>query len=259
MIETRTLRMDSHGRNPRGMSLVELLSAIFIMTFVGAAITELCASQNIVAFRSVGKMSGIINARRAIALFDRDVRIANSFPNSFTPTVNIPAENSVANWIVPSPSYVADYQTLILTQPVFDANGYASSSKTIIYKILADKRTPGKGLFVMQKKDFSNSDEPQTILTGIVGPISAQDTTDSISGTPPPRVFKPLIRLAELYGSTGIPSSAYPGAVLPSSLTKGVQITLEVFESATQVQSSTPKSIAFAREVYARGNYAVSP
>lgn len=242
------------------MSLIELLSAILIMSFVGVAITELCAAQNIVAFRTVGKMDGIVNARRAIALFDKDVRLAKSIPNSFTPSSNIPGDNSVATWSAPSPSYSADYQTLILSQPIFDQDGYVSTdTKTIIYKILPDKRNPGKGLFVLQKKDFSNNGEPQTILTGIVGPINPSDVTDPIANTPPPKVFRPLIKLAEFYRSSGIPSSFYPPTTVPSSLTKGSQVTLEIFDTASQSQSASPKSIAFSREVYSRGNYAGTP
>lgn len=247
-------------RHQKGMSLIELLSAILIMSFVGVAITELCAAHNVVAFRTVGKMDGIVNARRAIAQFDRDVRLAKSFPSSFTPTANIPGDNSVATWNVPSPSYLADYQTLILNQPIFDQNGYVSTNtKTIVYKILPDKRNTGKGLFVLQKKDFSISGDPQTILTGIVGPVNPTDTIDSIANTPSPKVFKPLIKLAEYYQSAGIPSNFYPPNMVPSSITKGAQVTLEIFDTASQSQNSSPKSIAFSREVYSRGNYGSLP
>lgn len=247
-------------RAQSGMSLIELLSAILIMSFVGVAITELCGAHNIVAFRTLGKMDGIVNARRAIALFDRDIRLAKSIPSSFSPTANIPGENAVATWGAPSPSYVSDYQTLILTQPVFDQSGYLSTeSKTIVYKILPDKRKAGKGLFVLQRKDFSTTAEPQTILTGIVGPINPSDITDSIANTPSPKVFKPLIRLAEYYKSSGIPSKYYPPTSIPSSLTKGAQVTLEIFDTVSESQNGTPKSIAFSREVYTRGNYAAFP
>lgn len=247
-------------RHSFGMSLIELLSAILIMSFVGVAITELCAAHNIVAFRTVGKMDGIVNARRAIALFDYDVRLAKAVPSSYTPAANIPGDNSVATWNAPAPNYVADYQTLILTQPIFDQNGYVSTeTKTVIYKILPDKRDPGKGLFVLQKKDFSVGGDPQTILTGIVGPINPSDVPDSIANTPPPKVFKPLIKLAEFYRSAGIPSNYYPPTSVPSALTKGAQVTLEIFDTASQSQSATPKSIAFSREVYTRGNYAAIP
>lgn len=246
------------SRTCAGMSLIEMLSAMFIMTFVGAAITDLCVSQNVVAYRATSKLNGIVNSRRAIAMFDHDIRMASSFPSTYTPSSAAPGDNSVATWPTPSPSYVVNEQTLIVEEPDFASDGYPKEqNKTVIYKVLPDKRTPGKGLFVLQKMDFSiPNSEPQTILTGIVGPINQNVPNDPVSSTPPPMVFGRLNRLTPLYISKGV----VPETFNLDALTHGVSCCLEVFDNSGSSQSmNTPKTIAFKREIYARGNYAVNP
>lgn len=245
---------DTRNKNrSAGMSLIEMVTALFIMTFIAAAMTELCVSHNVVAFRTFGKLDALTKARRVMAMMDQDVRTASFFPNNFVPTANIPAANSVADWPPPLPGYAADSQTIILQIPKFESNFPTGEQKIIVYKILPDKREIGKGQFVLQKKDFSNNSEPQTLLTGIVGPINPSNNVDPVALTPKPEVFSRISRTAPLYSSTGISSFQFP------SLTKGIACNFEVHDAASGRKDLLPKSIAFRREIYARGNYAVSP
>ena len=236
------------------MTLLEMLSAMFIMAFVGAAMTELCVSHNVVAFRTTGRVDGVIKARRALALIDHDIRAASVFLSTFEPTSSPPGDNAIATWQIPTPSYIASAQTLIVQEPDFAFDGYPKPApKTVVYKILADKRKPGLGQFVLQRKDFSIIGEPQTILTGIIGPINPSDTVDSIAQTPPPVVFGVISRLTPLYFTKGTFSFGN------AALIRGITCNLEVYEESTIQRNATAKSLAFRREVYARGNYAANP
>ena len=243
-------------RAAHGMSMVEMLSAMFIMAFVGAAITELCASQNLIAFRTTSRVDGVIKARRAMVTLDKDIRAGNVFLQSYTPATFAPADNSVATW--PSPPYFADTHTLIIQRPDFgvsdDALYPAATPKVVVYKVLADKRNPGLARFVLQRAVFSTTtSDPQTILTGIVGPVNPLDPSDSIAQTPVPKVFGPIHRMMPLYSSKGTTNFS------PSSLVRGIACNFEIYESSSAQSATIPKTIGFRKEVYARGNYAINP
>ncbi len=240
-------------RKNRAMSLIEMVTALFIMTFVAAAMTELCVSNNVVAFRTFSRLDGLIKTRRAMTAIDKDIRMASFFPNSYAPTGGYPGDNGIAVWPIPTPSYITSNQTLIVQVPEFDANDYPTGqNKTVVYCVLADKRAPGKGQFVLQRKDFSNSSEPQTILTGIVGPIDSISSSDPVALTPPPVVFTRLTRTAPLYSTSGTSDN------ILASLTNGIACCLEIHEANSSREDLTPKTIAIRREIYARGNYSVN-
>jgi len=236
--------------------MVEMLSAMFIMAFVGAAITELCVSHNLVAFRTTSRADGVIKARRAMITLDKDIRAGNAFLHSYTPTTSPPGDNSVATW--PSPPYVADTHTLIIQRPDFgvadDALYPSATSKVVVYKVLADKRNPGLARFVIQRAVFSaTTSDPQTILTGLVGPVNPIEQSDPIAQTPVPKVFGPIHRMTPLYISKGTTNFS------PSSLIRGITCDFEIYESSGTQSATTPKTLGFRKEVYARGNYAINP
>ncbi|MCW5823249.1 MAG: prepilin-type N-terminal cleavage/methylation domain-containing protein [Cyanobacteria bacterium TGS_CYA1] len=183
-----------------------------------------------------------------------------------------PIETSNTVW--PPRPYYLDEQTLIFQVPVFDnsysypelADGQPPASSngkwdvdTYVYKVLADKNKPGKGQFVLQKTIFKGnhssnpsfvppiaSNNPQTVMTGIVGPVDPNAATDPIANTPPPLVFSYLIDADHRVGK--------PTALETANI-RGVSVTVELFNNdASARKDYTPSTLAICSEFFKRGN-----
>ncbi len=182
-----------------------------------------------------------------------------------------PAETANATW--PPRPYYLDEQTLIFQVPIFTSNGYPdladgqppdlSNGKwdvdTYVYKVLADKNKPGTGQFVLQKTIFPGnhannpgytppiaSNNPQTVMTGIVGPVDPNAPVDPVANTPPPMVFEYLSNANTRVGK--------PDPIQTSSI-RGVAITVELFCNETSSRKDyTPATLALNSEFYKRGN-----
>lgn len=300
-------------RKKKGISLVEMLSTIFIMAFVGAAITEICVTQNAVAFRTYNKIEALTNGRRVASAVERDVHNAlqigdrqgitkYTFPSGgisnpysttgpsvgsgITQFFGFPGATSNTNW--PPPPYSLDPQTLILQVPILTSDSIPGSTTndffgfptknsfgsdwnvdTYVYKVLADTSRPGTGQFVLQKAVFPGvnstsqilSNNPETLLTGIIGPIDPTQAPDPTAGTPAPLVFQFISKSHPLFLGNGssnafvIPSSTQPETVDLA----GIVCTFEIYSDADSKRKDyVPRSFAVRNEMYLRGNY-VSP
>lgn len=287
-------------RDRAGMTLIEMISALFIMSFVAAAITGLAVSQNVVAFRTYSKMDSLTNARRALSQIEKDIRMArivgdqfgslsdcNQFPSTQNPLYSTsgapiitsfsgyPQTTSNSQWA--SPPYFLNAQTLIVQVPIFQADGIPAKSSTTgtwnvdtyVYQIVADQSKPKSGQFVLQKALFPGehqepyiptvaSNSPQTLLTGIVGPIDPSTAVDSTAGVPTPKVFSFISRLNPLYTSAIPPTNDPLSYEAPN--VNGIGITFEVHSSiASNRKDLIPKSVAIHKEVFLRGNYGSTP
>jgi prepilin-type N-terminal cleavage/methylation domain-containing protein len=142
-----------HSKN--GFSLIEMLMGMFIMSFVAAAIAEIATMQNVVFFKTYGKLDNIVAARRAASDIEQAIHMArfigdqfgewppsvgsHSGPNYFpgggpvdpyalsgpndsliTGFAGFPSTTSISTW--PAPPYSLSQQTLIVQVPVFSAS-----------------------------------------------------------------------------------------------------------------------------------------
>jgi hypothetical protein len=200
---------------------------------------------------------------------------------------------STGNTTWPAVPYSLDPQTLILQVPVYTydptllpnyvplyptktQNGFWNVD-TYVYKVLADTTQPGKGQFIIQKAVFPGdhttptdvmplpaipSNQPQTLVSGVIGPIDPSQAPDPVAGTPPPKVFSYLSRQSPIYQSgTPIPNASHT-QVTASDVPNinGVGITMEIFSaSASQREDLVPQSLAFHNEFYLKGNYTSTP
>ena len=303
----RARQISKYSRGMRGISLIEMLSTIFIMSFAAAAITEVCVTQNVVAFRTFNKIESLTNSRRVASVMERDVHNArfigdqfgsnqNTFPgggsdnpylisgpsatSGITNFLGFPGSTNQSVW--PSPAYMLNGQTLILQIPVFTLDGFPTKANTpgqtywnvdtYVYKILADTANAGTGQFLMQKTCFPGvhipgtdqpappiaSNTPQTILTGIVGPVDLTASADPVAGTPPPKVFQFLTKQYPIfYANSATIAQSFISAPQTSDPLNinGVALTLEVFSDANSKRPDfVPKTLAFRQEFYLRGN-----
>jgi len=297
-------------RSATGMSLIEVLSAMFIMSFVAAAMCEIAFTQNVVAFRSFNRSTGLMEANRFQAQLEHEIHMArfigsqygngsnapgnlngaNSFPVSQDPYygsgsppagfLGYPASTSNSVWPSP-PNYSLSPQTLIIQVPIFDQDGFPTGDgyglwnvDTYVYQILADSTKPGLGQFVMQKTVFPGvhtgtfannappypSNDPQTVVNGIVGPINPLGPADPTAGTPKPSVFGFFTGSAPTYVgnpnpilSTPLPSQA--NNLNGSGGINGVSVNMEIF-SGGKGQSSAliPQTVPLHCEYFARSN-----
>ncbi len=291
-------------RSRSGLSIIEILSAMFVMSFVAAAMCEVAIVQNAVAFRAYGKIESLTSARRLAPTIEREVHMArfigdqfgsgalngpNTFPSANNPEytqsgssvvgfLGYPSTTTNSAW--PLPPYTLDQQTLIIQIPVFTSDGFPTPSSipgkwnvdTIVYKVLADQSKPGLGQFILQKAVFAgdhsvpgyqpaptiSSNSPQTIVTGIVGPIDPSATPDSTAGVPPPKVFSYFNKLAPAFQSN---FQQYPvPSFADTSNINGVATNLEIFSTASTARADlTAKTVAFRTETYMRSNYTSTP
>ncbi len=278
-------------RGEGGVSLIEAVFVVFITGLLTAAVLGTAAIQNATNFRAFNKMSALIAARRIESVIEKEIHMAKFFgdqwgdPNSSDPVdkpnvfpctsnpygfTNFPTDNGNAEWT--ANPYVLDEQTLIIQTPIFDANGYATQKNgywnvdTYVYKVLADKSKPGSGQFVMQKALFPgdhpagysppiSQDHPQTVLTGIVGPINPSDAVDSTAGVPLPAVFSYYLKNSPTWSTTSYELSNPPPNAYQTSLINGVVLNLELFSNENSSRKDyTPKTVAFRSEFYKRTN-----
>jgi hypothetical protein len=297
-------------RTANGMSLIEMLSAIFIMSFVAAAMCEVALVQNSVAFRVYGKIEGLTSARRLAPTIEREVHMArfigdqfgsglingpNTFPSAGNPEYSqssssvagfqgYPSTTSNTSW--PLRPYTLDQQTLIIQVPIFTTDGFPTKSSiagkwnvdTIVYKVLADQSKPGLGQFVLQKAIFAGehlagyqpapgipSNQPETIVTGIVGPIDPSGTPDPTAGVPTPKVFSYFNKLYPAYQTTfqqyPLPGAVPPGVVNAADIPNinGVATNMEITGTAAARKDLTAKTVAFRTETYVRSNFTSTP
>lgn len=204
-------------------------------------------------------------------------RPGNSPPQAFK---GWPTSTGRSTW--PNPPYMLNGQTLILQIPIrgSGANGGMNgipqidsarnkyAVDTYVYKVLADNLNPGKGMFVIERAYFPGprtnlcnaadsiaSNQPQTVLTGIVGPIDLSLPTDPIAGTAPPQIFTylvPTLPNPPIYNTTTPEvDPKFNSFDLPYS---GVGISCEIVDSSSTNIKVTNKSTAIRNEFYKRSS-----
>lgn len=207
-------------RTNKGTSLIEMLSALFITTFIGAIMCEIAVTQNVVALKTYNKIDALVSARRFFPSLEKEIHMARLVTGSS--------------------------QTLNIQIPTFDSSGFplGTSSKdlwilrTISYQVVADPDTSNSrhGQFVLQRTDENGN--VKTVTTGIVGPINPSDTADPIAQIPVPSVFQ--------YYST-------------SKSLNGVSVTMEIAPSNMERSDLSNKSLAFRTIFKARSNFGSAP
>ncbi|HEY9731285.1 MAG TPA: prepilin-type N-terminal cleavage/methylation domain-containing protein [Drouetiella sp.] len=223
-------------RNQSGMSLIEMLSTLFITAFIGAIMTEIAVTQNVVSLKASTKMDSLVAARRFFSSFEHDVHMARSFV-SITPT------------------------SLQLETPVYATSGaqvglpQMSSSQwlinTVTYSLIADTDPTRTGQYMLQKTVVSPSSTTTTILvSGIVGPMDPANTTT-------PKIFR---YYRQTSAGTTLIDAPTAGFTNPLDMTQiaGARMTVEIAPENSARSDATTRSFAFASDVFSRTNV-ISP
>ncbi len=141
----------------RGMSLIEMMAACLVISFVGAAIAGLMMLNGISEIKMSNKVDGLNAARTALERVARDIRMARNVGDMYGQVFKIgtdqnngpiygfagandfPSQSGSQNLLYPNyvtpPSgwpwggqpYTLSEQTLILQIPVFDSNGFPTA------------------------------------------------------------------------------------------------------------------------------------
>lgn len=223
-------------RSQQGMSLIEMLSTLFITAFIGAIMTEIAVTQNIVSLKTSNRMDSLIAARRFFTGFQRDVHMARLFASA-TPT------------------------SFSIYTPEFSTSGtqvglpLQSNSKwltdLVSYSVAADTDPSRTGEFVLQKQALIPSTGTSVTTTrlasGVVGPMDPASTTT-------PKLFRYYLKSSpgdppELVDA---PSTGFTNFELSQIV--GVRVTVEVAPNTSVRTDTSSRSIAFASDVFARTN-----
>jgi len=207
-------------RTQQGTSLIEMLSALFITSFIGAIMCEMAVTQNIVALKTYNKIDTLVSARRFFPALEKEIHMARFITGSD--------------------------QTLNLQIPTFDAAGFPLGTsikdlwllRTISYQVVADPDTSSArhGQFIMQRVDENGN--VKTVTTGIVGPINPANPADPVAQTPLPSVFQ--------FYST-------------SKSINGVVVTMEIAPNNMVRSDMSNKSLAFSSAFKTRSNLGSAP
>lgn len=190
---------------------------------------------------------------------------SDAFPSNRNPCYGA-GQTPTGGWPWQGPPYRMNNTTLIVQTPIFGSTGYptsvpggggspASASaqdnvETHIYKVLPDPdqlRNPGQYILQMSRiggypvagyNPASVSSVPQTILTGIVGPMDSGGQ---------PKIFQYLDKT----DASGTPQDSFadPGAI-PNCT--GVIVNLEVMKQLEG--SKRPSALGLKTEVFLRNN-----
>lgn len=178
------------SRSSKGLSLIEMLTAVMLTGFIAAATCDMLAALSIVSLKSDYQLTSTLQCKRVLDLLGQQIRSAQSLTISDEPS-----------------------QKLVLNIPVVGIrNGLnniplmhdgSSVMDVFTYTIVPDADRPGTGEYILQRtctcapsewrtdgaQCLLSNGQIQVLMKGIVGP---QDLTLSIDGTTSnyrPRVF----------------------------------------------------------------------
>lgn len=190
---------------------------------------------------------------------------SDAFPANRNPCYGS-GQTPIGGWPWTGPPYQLNNTTMIVQTPIFGASGYPTSVpsgsgnpalpsaqdnvETHIYKVIPDPdqlRNPGQ--FILQMSKIAGfptagynpaviSSAPQTILTGIVGPMDSQGQ---------PKIFQYLDKT----DASGTPQDTFadPGTVANCT---GVIVNLEVMKQLEGARR--PAALGLKTEVFLRNN-----
>ncbi len=230
-------------RSCKGTSLIEMLSALFITSFIGVVMCEIAVTQNVVAFKTNNKIDSLIAAKRFFPQLEREIHMARSFVYSTAPIFSCTPTDLYLT--VPN-KFDAD------GAPTVSAAGWGWAVALVHYSIIKDINRPGQ--YQLRRTELVNGVDtnPTIILSGIVGP----DATETAS----PQVFKYFYSNPSTYsfGPTLLsPSSSAqnsPQNTADNSQIVGVRVTLEVTGDLSARAELNSRSFAFASDLFTRSN-----
>jgi prepilin-type N-terminal cleavage/methylation domain-containing protein len=275
-------RMKPRRRSMRGMSLLEMLAAMTIMSIAGAGIAGLLMLNGMTTNRLSNKVESLNSSRLVIERIGKDVRMARNIGDVFgTLNTDVVPNITEGSDYFPSPQnpqvftavggwpwgYSAmtpmklSSNTLIVQVPVFDANGFPTG----IGKGVGTPPTqsPQDNVDTYVYRVVTDTDEPGTWkleVAGFAGPGSSMQ----LKANPPTTILRGIV--GPIDPNTGIPGpfnyisrdkegDAYPSPVgfggLNANLT-GVSLSFEM--KATSATAIAPSTVAIKSEVYMRNN-----
>lgn len=202
-------------RTQRGMSLIEMLAALFISAFIGMMMCEIAVTQNLVALKTNNKLDSIVSARRFCTQFEKDVHNAAYFSNTNASefTLRTPSMQNSPVTGLPGPS--------------------APPADTIDYSI---GPMQGKNNEYQLIRSV-NSSNATVVVSGIVGPL--------VNGQTGPQIFRYYPA-----SSTGtLPYSLSPDTA------SGVRLTLELVGGTSSRNDISSNTYSFSSDVFPRTNF----
>jgi len=226
--------MRNQQRNHHGMSLIEMLSTLFVTAFIGTIMAEIAVTQNVVSLKTSNRIDSLVAARRFFNGFERDVHMARTFASA-TPT----------SFQLYTPEFITSGSQVGLPQ---QANSKWLTD-LVGYSIVADASRPGE--FVLQKQALvpatGTTTTTYTLASGVVGPMDPSDTT-----MPKPFRYYQKISATALPQLVDAPSTGFTNFELSQIV--GVRVTVEVAPNSSVRSDTSNKSFAFASDVFTRTN-----
>jgi prepilin-type N-terminal cleavage/methylation domain-containing protein len=282
--------MITNNKRPRkhsGMTLLEMLAAISIMSIAGSGIAGLIMLNGMTSNRLSNKVDSINNARNVIERLGKDIRMARNIGDVFGAVVvdtshNPPVSFTVGSNDFPSPQdpkiftvnggwpwgfsanrpMTLSTNTLILQVPVFDDLGFptsiavgAGNPATVVAQDNVD---------TIVYRVVPDPDNPDAWILQVAG-FSGLNSKMRLKSNPPQTVLKNIV--GPIDPETGIPGvfqyvdRRFPGitpkktgdngGVLNANLT-GVVIGFEI--KTTDASAQAPATVAVKSEAYMRNN-----
>lgn len=226
--------MRNQQRNRFGMSLVEMLSTVFVTAFIGTIMAEIAVTQNVVSLKTSNRIDSLVAARRFFNGFERDVHMGRAFASA-KPT----------SFQIYTPEFITAGTQVGLPQ---QANSKWLTD-LVSYSVVSDASRPGE--FVLQKQvtapSTGTTTTTYTLASGVVGPMDPSDTTT-------PKIFRYYQKVSATAEPQLVdaPSTGFTNFELSQIV--GVRVTVEVAPSNSVRSDTSNKSFAFASDVFARTN-----
>lgn len=228
----------------KGMSLIEMLTAMMLTGFIAAATCDMMAALGLVSLKADNQLTSTIQCKRALDLIGQQVRSAHSLKldsssSSQKLTLQIPViGNSSMGSLdsVPLKTGTAPENYDVYEYSVVPDASRQGSGEYILQRILKTKGARGSlapdlGTAVLQ---------PQIIAKGIIGPLDMKTSLDGTANNYYPKIFSYLLC------PKAATTPSYPYPELPDSSgeipVSGVAVQMEVQSAQvpnSKIQNST--------------------
>ena len=184
-------------RSCKGLSLIEMLTAMMLTGFIAAATCDMMAALSLVSLKADNQLSSSLQCKRAIDMLGLQIRAAHnikSSPNSQSLTLTVPVLQRKS-------------RSGIEGMPIKDETGIESVDQ-YLYEIIPDPNRPYTGEFLLRRtlikagKRNSFTDpcpltegQSQIVLKGIIGPLDLSQPINTTAMNYPPKVFTFLSNL----------------------------------------------------------------
>jgi hypothetical protein len=243
-------------RSCKGLSLIEMLTAMMLTGFIAAATCDMMAALTLVSLKADNQLSSSLQCKRALDTLGVQIRAAHnlkSAQNSQTLTLTVPVMQRKS-------------RNGIEGMPIKDEVGNESVDQ-YLYETIADPNRPYTGEFILKRtllkagrrNSFTDpcpfiEGQSQIVLKGIIGPLDLGQPINTAAMNYPPKVFTYLSNLpnpSQTLNPDNTPE--IPAGSLPMSVS-GVAIQVEIQPSDNPNKKVRSTTFGLRSEYFARSS-----